>query len=190
MQAEKYRHLSPSNPLYQLAHNTLPQKRLELRSSWQHLSDTILIEAGFFPARANCHIPCPESLISLQNRKPFQIHSHIAPWERAKLEQHIHISPFIPQLLQPSHKRRKTAEEQTRKRKATEEMMANLPPMTHSHWTDGSMAQRDHHSGTGYYMFPCAYNPNVSLKRKTPPLSPFTAASRPCGIVHQVIHLK
>ena len=27
-----------------------------------------------------------------------------------------------------------------RKRQATEEMMSNLPPMTHSHWTDGTEA--------------------------------------------------
>jgi len=77
MLAEKYRRYPTNDPLYILAHQVLPPKRLKLRSSWQYLSDEILKQAGFDPSRNDNHIGTNDGLISLAPHSPYHFVSHI-----------------------------------------------------------------------------------------------------------------
>jgi hypothetical protein len=128
--AEKYRRHPPSDPLYIIAHQSLPNQRLK-RSSWQFESDRILISAGFHPSRNDDHRPCPTSLISLHSRHPIIFIPCIAPW--TSRPSHIHVQPTIPNLNKknPAHICRTQANT----------TLSHLPPFDYSFWTDGSLLQ-------------------------------------------------
>jgi hypothetical protein len=128
--AEKYRRHHPTDPVYIIAHQSLPNQRLK-RSSWQYESDRILISAGFHPSRNDDHKPCPTSLISLGSRRPLLFLPCIEPW--SSHPSHIHVRPTIPNLNKknPSHLCREQANT----------TLSHLPPFDYSFWTDGSLLQ-------------------------------------------------
>ena len=141
MQAEKYRRYPPDDPLFRLAHQALQPKRLKLRSSWQYLSDSILQDAGFYPARHDLHgltSPTSARLISLAPHSPYQVTSAIAPWDLEDFDDHIMVKPQLANI-------KLKTEPKNLKRKA-EEALIKYGPYDHAFWTDGSMSGQNHFS--------------------------------------------
>ena len=130
-QAELYRRYPIDDPLYQLAHQALPHKRLKQRSSWQYISDSVLLSAGIFPSRNDVHIPPPVGTLSLATRRPITVMPQLPPWDLDGYKK-IHICPEIPSI---SCKRDPP---QTRLRFA-DRALANVGNFDYSFWTDASL---------------------------------------------------
>lgn len=106
-QAEKYRRYPPDDPLYCWAHSSLMPLRIK-RSSWQYLSDDILLRCGLAPSRLSVHQPPPHlTLQSLHQRQSLHMTTAIAPWEYSDIDTFIEIIPEVPGLSKkhsaPSH---------------------------------------------------------------------------------------
>ena len=110
MQAEKYRCYSSDDPLFELAHMALPQRRLH-RASWQYVFDNILIQNGFWPARNDVHRSCPPGLISLENRKTLATVSQISPWDLHDFDNRIHVAPNLGNISRSAPDLKQKAEE-------------------------------------------------------------------------------
>ena len=138
--AEKFCRYTPDDPLYILAHQALPPKRLRRISSWQYLSDSVLREAGFNPSRNDTHhISQPPHLFSLSNRTPFSPIPQLNPWDLQDFDNHILVVPTLEGITKkntPTDKLKHTATTQ----------LIKLGPFDHSFWTDGSYFPRTHYS--------------------------------------------
>ena len=128
--AEKYRRHPLNDPLYQIAHQTLPPSHLK-QSSWQYQSDTIWRSIGFSSAWNDDHTPCLVSLTSLSPRKPISFLPDIAPWDLQPPS--LTITPFIPNL----HK----CDPPTLCHSWTVTILSQLPHFDYSFWTDGSLLE-------------------------------------------------
>ena len=168
MQAEKFRCYPPEDPLFELAHMALPRKRLH-RASWQYVSDQILIENGFWPARNDVHCSCPPGLISLHNRKTIVPVSQIPPWDLQDYDDRIHVAPTLANISQSTP---------DLKRKA-EQALSSLGPFDYAFWTDGSMNPKSNHSAAACFGHPTDSSP---LKRQRVDDLPSVAMSIPTGL--------
>jgi len=122
----------------------LPRQRLK-RQSWQYKSDSILCEAGFYPARNDVHMPCPLGLQSFGHREPFSVTSQIAPWD---LEDFDHIA-ICPNLKQVS---KKDPADITQK---AEKALSELGTFDFAFWTDVSYSPRNNLSAAACIGFRC-----------------------------------
>ena len=168
MQAEKYRFYPPDDPLFELSHMALPRKRLH-RASWQYVSDDILIQNGFWPARNDVHCPCPQGLISLENRKTISTVSQIAPWDLHDFDDRIHIAPTLQDITQSTPNLKRNAEQ----------ALSSLGPFDYAFWTDGSLIQQSYHSTAACFGHPTNESP---LKRQRTDDLPSVAMSIPTGL--------
>jgi len=142
MLAEKYRCFPQSDPLYTLAHQTLPPKRLKLRSSWQYVSDTVLMETGFDPSRNDAHgitRAHTNGLISLAPHTPYQSISQIDPWDLTDFDERIIANPQLSNITVQGNSPENV------KRKA-EEALTRYGKYDYSFWTDSSMSMNSHFS--------------------------------------------
>ena len=168
--AEKYRRLPPNDPLYIESHRALPPLRTK-RSSWQYLSDQILIDAGFDPARNDVHHPKSPDLFSLVSREPMSFVPAVLPWDTAGFDRIIinttlgHVNKKNPPTICRKH---------------AEESLALIHNCDYAFWTDASVLPS--HSS-------CAACIGHPLSNITPALQQNTIShldfvcSRPSGLV-------
>ena len=169
MAAEKYRRYPTNDPLYALAHQALPPRRLR-RQSWQHCSDRILQDAGFFHARNDVHVPQPDHLVSLAKRQPFSVISQIDPWDLADYDR-IAIHPHLQNI---------TKQERQNLKRNAEEALSHLGPFDCAFWTDASFSPTQNVSAAACIGYDCS---NMTpLKRRRTDTETIISA-RPTGLV-------
>jgi hypothetical protein len=168
-QAEKYRRHNPTDPLYQIAHQTLPPRRLQ-RNSWQYLSDTLLLQAGFYPARQDDHSPAPPNTTSLALRTPISFVPAIPPWNLSAYDR-ITISPTVPSVTRSIPTLDQIA--------GTNRMLDTLDhSFASSFWTDASLLQTNYASSV-CISFDCDNHP-AKRRRQSHDI---TILTRPTGLV-------
>ena len=179
-QAELYRRYPSDDPLYQLAHQALPNKRLKQRSSWQYISDSVLLSAGIFPSRNDVHVPPPDETLSLATRRPINVMPHLAPWDLNGYNK-VHICPEIP------HISCKRDSPETRLRFA-DRALSTIGTFDYSFWTDASLLNTSFGSAVAL-TYDCNNSPpnnfsepETQVKRRRLPHE-FEVVASPLGLI-------